>query len=250
MCLENRDDEPPGLCCRYAGRPVSGREAALGREAEHKAGIAGRRDYPTGRAGPAGIETGNQSGNRTSQEMGPVNSVQLGVSMGRTVEIGKKEYRGSERRRTKPASGSWKKRLFSFLLFQIIFTLITMPLLIFYGPFEEVRGILVGASWNTLINEMLARPEKRISMQEASRAVGMSYSHFSRLFEKTTGFKYSVFRNLLRIRQAEELLLTTSMPVSEVAAAIGIDTISYFTRLFKQINGVSPIAYRKKWKRP
>jgi AraC-like DNA-binding protein len=116
----------------------------------------------------------------------------------------------------------------------------------------DVRGAAYSdiVTLNTLINEMLARPEKRISMQEASRAVGISYSHFSRLFEKTTGFKYSVFRNLLRIRQAEELLLTTSMPVSEVAAAIGIDTISYFTRLFKQINGVSPIAYRKKWKRP
>jgi AraC-like DNA-binding protein len=35
------------------------------------------------------------------------------------------------------------------------------------------------------------------------------------------------------------------MPVSEVAAAIGIDTLSYFTRLFKQINGIPPIAYRK-----
>ncbi|HEY8500090.1 MAG TPA: AraC family transcriptional regulator [Clostridia bacterium] len=100
---------------------------------------------------------------------------------------------------------------------------------------------------NSLINEILAHPEKKISMQEASRTVGMSYSHFSRFFEKLTGLNYTVFHNLLRIRQAEELLLTTSMPVSEVAAAIGIDTLSYFTRLFKQINGIPPIAYRKKY---
>lgn len=100
---------------------------------------------------------------------------------------------------------------------------------------------------NPLISEILAHPEKPISMQAASRAVGMSYSHFSRFFEKVTGFHYTNFCNLLRIRHAEELLLTTSLPISEVAAAIGIDTISYFTKLFKQINGAAPSSYRKKY---
>ncbi len=103
-------------------------------------------------------------------------------------------------------------------------------------------------SLNPLINKILAHPEKQISMQEASHIVGMSYSHFSRFFEKITGFHYANFNNLLRINRAEELLLTTSMPISEVAAAIGIDTLSYFTKLFRQINGITPSSYRKKYK--
>lgn len=100
---------------------------------------------------------------------------------------------------------------------------------------------------NPLISKILAHPEKPINMQAASRIVGMSYSHFSRFFEKATGFQYTNFCNLLRIRHAEELLITTSLPITEVAAAIGIDTISYFTRLFKQINGATPSSYRKKY---
>ncbi|MDR0326209.1 MAG: AraC family transcriptional regulator [Oscillospiraceae bacterium] len=101
---------------------------------------------------------------------------------------------------------------------------------------------------NSLIQELMAHPEKTISMREASRTAGMSYTHFSRFFEKATGFHYSALRGLLRIRRAEELLLTTSMPISEVSSTVGIATVSYFTRLFKQINGCSPSAYRKQYR--
>jgi AraC-like DNA-binding protein len=113
----------------------------------------------------------------------------------------------------------------------------------------DINGVTYSdiISLNPIINEILDHPEKPIRMQEASRTVGMSYSHFSRFFEKITGFHYANFNNLLRIHRAEELLLTTSLPISEVAAAIGIDTISYFTRLFKQINGEAPSSYRRKY---
>lgn len=102
-------------------------------------------------------------------------------------------------------------------------------------------------SLDPLIHELLQHPGEPLSMQKASHMAGLSYSHFSRVFTRITGFHYANFCNLLRIRQAEELLLTTSLSITEVAAAIGIDTLPYFTRLFKQINGESPSAYRKRY---
>ena len=69
-------------------------------------------------------------------------------------------YQGSAGKRrgsTKKSAGSRRRRIFAFLIFQFVFALITMPLLIFYGPFEEVRGTLVGASWNTLNHRYIAR---------------------------------------------------------------------------------------------
>ena len=102
-------------------------------------------------------------------------------------------------------------------------------------------------NFNSLFNELLANMDNPIDMHTASRMVGLSYSHFSRTFEKITGFNYSYFCNLLRIRHAEELLLSTYQPITEISSAIGINTISYFTRLFKKINGISPSAYRKKY---
>lgn len=96
-----------------------------------------------------------------------------------------------------------------------------------------------------LINRLIANPHEKVDMTEAARFVGMSYSHFSRLFKELTGTNYAEYCNVLRIRHAEELLRDTSMSIAQVAYEIGIDTPSYFTRLFRNINGITPAQYRK-----
>jgi len=79
-------------------------------------------------------------------------------STGRTGGSNRAYAAGTRRcQNAKPAQGSGKKRLFAFLLFQFFFALVTMPLFIFYGPFEEVKGTIVGASWNTLSHQYIAR---------------------------------------------------------------------------------------------
>ncbi len=57
----------------------------------------------------------------------------------------------------KPAPKSKGRRLFIFLLFELIFTCITAPLLVFYGPFEDVKSTIVGASMNTLSHQYIAK---------------------------------------------------------------------------------------------
>ena len=48
------------------------------------------------------------------------------------------------------------RRLLVFLLFQFVFACITMPFYIFYGPFDEVKRTIVGASMNTLTHQYIA----------------------------------------------------------------------------------------------
>lgn len=55
---------------------------------------------------------------------------------------------------------------------------------------------------------------------------------------------FSDYCNVLRIHLAEELLVTTDLPISDISARIGIDTQSYFSKLFKQVNGISPKTFR------
>lgn len=74
----------------------------------------------------------------------------------------------------KTTSKSSRRRLLIFLLFQLIFAMITMPLYIFYGPFEEVKGTLVGASWNTLRHQYIAR--FFLSDEAIMRIVGSTYA--------------------------------------------------------------------------
>ena len=72
----------------------------------------------------------------------------------------------------------------------------------------------------------------------------MSYYAFSRMFKEVIGVNFSDYCNIIRIRLAEELLITTTLPVSEVAEKAGIGTQSYFSRLFRQQSGMSPTEYR------
>ncbi len=96
-----------------------------------------------------------------------------------------------------------------------------------------------------LINRLIVNPQEKVDMAEAAKFVGMSYSHFSRLFKELTGTNYAEYCNVLRIRHAEELLRRTNMSIAQVAFEIGIETPSYFTRLFRNVNGMTPAQYRK-----
>jgi YesN/AraC family two-component response regulator len=44
--------------------------------------------------------------------------------------------------------------------------------------------------------------------------------------------------------RAKEMLRITSMSVKEIAAEIGIEDPSYFSRLYKRITGEYPLHYR------
>ncbi len=57
----------------------------------------------------------------------------------------------------KTARSTAGKCFLKFFLFEFIFTCLTMPLLIFYGPFEEVKSTIVGASWSTLRHQYIAK---------------------------------------------------------------------------------------------
>jgi AraC-like DNA-binding protein len=46
------------------------------------------------------------------------------------------------------------------------------------------------------------------------------------------------------MEKAQELLANTALRIHEVATAVGFEDDAYFTRRFKQLNGVSPRGYR------
>lgn len=74
--------------------------------------------------------------------------------------------------------------------------------------------------------------------------MGLSVSHFAHLFQRETGVSPARFLREIRFRQAETLMRTTMLPLSEVLALTGITERSHFMRAFKQRHGLSPSKYR------
>ena len=50
-----------------------------------------------------------------------------------------------------------------------------------------------------------------------------------------------------RISHAKELLRFSDLAIEEIGENCGITPLYYFSRIFKQVEGISPREYRKKW---
>ena len=48
------------------------------------------------------------------------------------------------------------------------------------------------------------------------------------------------------MNHALEYLLNTPMKVSEIADAVGYDSVDHFSRTFKKLHGISPLEYKKR----
>lgn len=75
--------------------------------------------------------------------------------------------------------------------------------------------------------------------------LGLSRSQVHRKLKKSTGASTSVFIRSIRLEKGKEMLLDSSLPVSEVAFKVGFKDPSYFTRAFTRKFGKPPSAFRK-----
>jgi two-component system response regulator YesN len=59
------------------------------------------------------------------------------------------------------------------------------------------------------------------------------------------GLGFISYVNRLRVQKAIELLLETTLSLSEITQSVGFGSQQYFTRVFKQETGQTPGEYRK-----
>jgi len=75
----------------------------------------------------------------------------------------------------------------------------------------------------------------------------MSSSYFSRTFNSQMGINFNEYINYIRIMEAEKLLVSTTMNVTEIGIAVGFSDTSYFIKLFKVYKNISPKQFRKEF---
>ena len=86
-----------------------------------------------------------------------------------------------------------------------------------------------------------------LSLDTLSRKFAMSTSHMSRRFKAVAGIGITEYITYVRILNAERLLKTTTLPITEVAAACGFNDSNYFSTVFKRIKGITPLKFSKKF---
>ena len=92
------------------------------------------------------------------------------------------------------------------------------------------------------IKENLA---KDLSIKNISHGTNISKSVLYRLFNKYFGGTVSEYVNRKRVEAAEELLLSTTIPISAISEKVGFSSVVHFRNMFKKLEGVTPLHYRK-----
>lgn len=86
---------------------------------------------------------------------------------------------------------------------------------------------------------------KSLSLSDIANGAGFSVSKLKLLFRENYGGAISFF-NKLKIEEAKKLIIKGSLNFTEIADALGFQSLHYFSRLFKKKTGLSPSEYAKK----
>ncbi len=99
-----------------------------------------------------------------------------------------------------------------------------------------------------LISQVLsyveANYEKNVTLKEVADALCYEYHYLSRLFHDVLKINFRSLINQCRCERAKEMLLATDAPVARIAEACGFQSIRTFNRIFLELTGTSPTAWR------
>jgi AraC-like DNA-binding protein len=85
---------------------------------------------------------------------------------------------------------------------------------------------------------------EELSLTQVAKAVDTSSNHLSEKFKEVTGVNFVDYVAHTRFEKACRLLEDVDLRISEIAFAVGFQSLSQFNRVFKRLSGKSPSAYR------
>lgn len=86
---------------------------------------------------------------------------------------------------------------------------------------------------------------KNIKLEELASEINISRYHLCRIYREKTGVNFTNTLADIRILKSKELIVQSDMAIKDVAMSVGYTDVSYFSRLFKKVTGISPNDYRK-----
>ena len=93
---------------------------------------------------------------------------------------------------------------------------------------------------------LLSRVNDRLSINQVARELDVSPTRAKESFRQAFGCGIVAYHNQLKIWQAKRFLCDRSLTVEQVSKKLGFSSHSYFSRVFLQHTGESPIAFRSR----
>ncbi|MEG2198921.1 MAG: helix-turn-helix domain-containing protein [Anaerovorax sp.] len=116
--------------------------------------------------------------------------------------------------------------------------------------FTKVVSVAIYRGYSPFIGKAIGcvskNYNKKINLTWVAQKIHVNASYLSTLFKKEMGISFTNYLCQLRLEHSEELLKDTNLSVTDIALYVGFEGQSYFTKMFKVRNGITPGQYRKK----
>ncbi|MBC2607520.1 helix-turn-helix transcriptional regulator [Pelagicoccus albus] len=106
-------------------------------------------------------------------------------------------------------------------------------------PESTVEGIVPS------VNLAALNSKDQPTVEEIAASLGISVSHLRASFRASCGISLGRHLRRLRVEEACRLLRVTKKSVAEIADECNFNSIDSFSRCFRSVLGVTPLAYRK-----
>lgn len=107
------------------------------------------------------------------------------------------------------------------------------------------RGGLAPWQMRRVAAHIEANLASTIRLSDLAKLVKLSHSHFCRAFKESFGQPAHAYVMRRRVELAQGLMLTTSEPLSRIAATCGMADQAHFCKLFRRLVGETPNVWRR-----
>ena len=94
-------------------------------------------------------------------------------------------------------------------------------------------------------DQMSRQCHEPLRLSTIAKSCALSPSHFRSLFQRHVGQTPRAYLRQARLCRARELMINTSLSLSEIAGKTGFATVHSFSRAFHALEGMAPRDYRK-----
>jgi len=113
------------------------------------------------------------------------------------------------------------------------------------GKDRVYRGLIADDRLLSVVDYLYRNIGEEVSLEKIARDTFLSPNIIRNLLQKAYGIGFKRLLQVLRTRYSEMLLASSEMNLLDIAIVVGFNSVSSFSRVFKEINGQLPSDYRK-----
>lgn len=97
----------------------------------------------------------------------------------------------------------------------------------------------------SLVLHYIQQNYRTVTLSGLARTFHFSETYLSKLIRKNLNQSFTDVLRTVKMSHALDYLMNTSMKISEIADAVGYDSVDHFSRTFRKVYGAPPLEYKK-----